>query len=391
LIEARDKAEMATKAKQQFLSNMSHEIRTPLNAILGMTDLLLMENPDKEQEDLLQNIRFSGKNLLVLINDILDISKIEEGKIILENTRFNILRLLNNIDHAFQIRASEKKLEFHLKMDHGIPEELNGDQFRLSQVLNNLLENALKFTEKGKIELLVKNNGNKDKKVYLKFSVKDTGIGISEEEKARIFERFEQASSDTTRKYGGSGLGLTITRNLLELMNSEIRIDSEPGKGTEFYFDLVFPIAETDKAVLPMDEIPQEDIHQLNGGNHVLLVEDNELNMKVARKFLEKWNFVVELAENGDEALQKCAKSEFDLILMDLHMPVMDGWEATSKIRKLQQPYARTVPIIALTADVMIDDQKKFNAVGFSDYISKPFNPAELKKKIGKYSQFEIN
>ncbi len=384
LTEAKEKAEMATRAKQQFLSNMSHEIRTPLNAILGITDLLLMEQRNKEEKEFLQNIRFSGKNLLVLINDILDISKIEEQKITLEETAFDFYHFIRNMINSFQIRVNEKDLTFKFDIDPEINNTLIGDQHRLSQILNNLLENALKFTEKGFIEFAIQKISESGSDVTLRFRIKDTGIGISEEEKLRIFDRFEQARSDTSRKYGGSGLGLSITRHLIELMDSKIVLVSQVGRGTEFYFDICFKIGEMEPVALQEYDKQQAGGHE-NIKRTVLVAEDNELNMKVVTKFLEKWNFSVDQAPNGQVAYDKCLKSEYDIILMDLHMPVMDGWEAARQIRSLPKKSMKTIPIIALTADVTVGDKESFVNAGLSDFVSKPFNPIELKEKIDKY------
>lgn len=388
LLEAKEKAEIASRAKQDFLSNMSHEIRTPLNAIIGMTDILLDESPGQDQTDSLNTIKFSGESLLVLINDILDVSRIEEGKIKIEKVPFDFSELMNNIKNIYQSRAKKKKLNFTFKQDTDFSGNLVGDPHRLSQILNNLLDNAIKFTDEGSVSLDISQKNHSDRKATIHFTVKDSGIGISDGEKEKIFERFEQARSDITRKYGGSGLGLTIVKHLLNLQGSHIEVKSTPGQGSEFCFDLDFPVSDiVDNTGQQENEIrerrPAETV------SRILLVEDNEMNLKVATRFLKKWNFQVDTAENGKESVDKCRNTQYDVILMDLHMPVMDGWQATGIIRKLNQQYA-AIPIIALTADVMIEENQKSAHDYFNDFITKPINPNELKSKIkyhaGKFS-----
>ena len=385
LVEAKEKAESASIAKQKFLSNMSHEIRTPLNAVIGLSEILMMENPREDQIELLRSIKFSGENLLVLINDILDFSKIEEGKIKIENTRFNASQLLTNMKNTFKSKAENKNLEFNLTVGEDVPETLNGDPHRLSQILVNLIDNAIKFTETGKIDVNVECLKKTNEDIDIKFSVRDSGIGISAEEQEKIFDRFEQATTETTRKFGGSGLGLAIIRNLLRLQGTNIHVESNPGEGSEFFFTLTFGINQTkdleDKKKEDLKEPTEDDA----SSTHILLVEDNEMNMKVAKRFLERWNYKIDTAENGLEALDKFKANTYDLILMDLHMPELDGWEATMAIRNSENNISRKIPIIALTADVMINDLDKLYSAGMDDYVTKPFNSNELKAKIERH------
>jgi CheY-like chemotaxis protein len=269
-------------------------------------------------------------------------------------------------------------------VESDVPTYLAGDPHRLSQILVNLIDNALKFTEKGSINVDISIKEQTESEVVIQFSIKDTGIGISKDQQELIFERFEQATTDTTRKFGGSGLGLAIIRNLLRLQGTDIHVISEPGKGSEFFFTLKFGIVEDLHGKLDAQFENTNETSNVTKGNHILVVEDNEMNMKVTKRFLERWNYTIEEAENGKEALEKFKTSPCDLILMDLHMPEMDGFEATRAIRKLGTATSKKIPIIALTADVMVDDISKLFDIGMNDYISKPFKADELKLKIEK-------
>ncbi|MDX2250006.1 MAG: ATP-binding protein [Bacteroidia bacterium] len=379
LIEAKERAEEAVKARSQFLSVMSHEIRTPMNAVIGTTHLLMQENPRPDQIDNLETLQFSAENLLVIINDILDYSKIEAGKIEFEETEFNLKTLAQRIFKSLGQKASEKNLQFILDNDPALPENVLGDPTRLSQILTNLLNNAIKFTEKGSVSLQTKVKWVVEDEAEITFLVSDTGIGIPSDKIEHIFDSFTQASSDTTRKYGGTGLGLAICKRLVELQGSEIRVESEVGKGSVFFFTLTMK-SGSKKSADPSSGVEKEDFQNL-GGVKVLLVEDNRINQKIATKFLEKWGVDVAIADNGKIALDMISQSAYALILMDLQMPEMDGYEATRKIREMDGNLAH-IPIIALTASAMNEVQGNVEQAGMNGYASKPFNPRELYRKI---------
>ena len=379
LKKARQVAEEAAQAKHQFLSTMSHEIRTPLNAILGMTYLLLQEDPKKEQLEFLNSLKFSGDNLMTLINDILDFNKIESGNIFFEEADFNLKELIHGIRQSFRFRVEEKGLKLKVLIDSELPEVVVGDAARLNQVLTNLIGNAIKFTKTGSITInvIVMNSGKK--KIELEFTVADTGIGIPEDKQKIIFDSFKQASIDTTRKFGGTGLGLAICKRLIELQGRKLEVESKVGEGSKFFFTLEFNKSKR-KSLKP--EYTGEEKFDRLVGKKVLLAEDNEINTIVAQKILTRWGIDVKTVTNGLEVIKKINKQDFDVILMDLHMPEMNGFEATKIIRKSNQDKIRNIPVIALTASVMSDVQNKIEKADFNDYILKPFNPMELYKKI---------
>jgi PAS domain S-box-containing protein len=382
LIRAKEEAEYAGRIKHQFLSTMSHEIRTPMNAVIGMTHLLLQEDPKPEQTENLNTLKFASENLLVLINDILDYSKIEEGKIVFEKIDFNLKDLINSIKNSHRFSAEEKEINLRITMDAAIPDIIVGDPVRISQILNNLVGNAIKFTEKGKVnvnmELLSEINGH----VTVKFDISDTGIGIAQDKLEAIFERFTQASSEITRNFGGTGLGLAICKKLLLLQGSDLYVKSEVGKGTTFYFSLSFEKSMV-RRISPSVNLKDIDPSRLEGIS-VLMAEDNAINRLVAGKFLSKWGILLDHAENGLVAWNMVKKKRYDVVLMDLQMPEMDGYTATMKIRQEDDPWLKKMPIIALTASIMIEIQGRAHEAGMSDFVTKPINPNELCEKLIK-------
>jgi PAS domain S-box-containing protein len=382
LIAAKEMAEQATRIKSDFLSNMSHEIRTPMNAVLGISNLLLEQNPRPDQVELLKVLRFSSENLLSLINDILDLQKIEAGKILFEETTFKPKELLHNIVYAFTLQATEKGIHMSLHTDDNLPEVLTGDPVRLTQVLNNLLSNAVKFTSQGSVQLQVAIREKQEDTCSLSFTVTDTGIGIPAEKLEKIFLAFEQAEADTTKRYGGTGLGLAISKKLIELQKGNIWVESTEGVGSSFGFCLAFRI---NTAATPYNLPDQAPLKADLGHVRLLLVEDNQVNIMIVRKFLQKWNIRADEAENGKQALEKVQQHTYDIVLMDLQMPVMNGLEATSAIRQLAGNY-KTLPIIALTADVSADVKEKIKQAGMNHYLAKPFQPADLYQVIASYT-----
>ncbi len=386
LIKAKEEAIKASEAKAEFLSSMSHEIRTPMNAVIGMTHLLLQEDPRKDQLENLKTLKFSGENLLAIINDILDFSKIESGKLKLERISFSLRHVVDSIYHALSIKAKDKEIKLLNKFDENIPDLLLGDSVRLYQILNNLIGNAIKFTKKGHVIIQTTLRKMEGEEALIDFSIMDTGIGIPEEKLNSIFENFTQASSSTTRQFGGTGLGLAITKKLLELQGSKINVSSVFGKGSHFYFSLKFKRSKIKPSSekLRNKQLKRSVENSLNGIK-ILLVEDNRVNQLVARKFISKWGAEMQIAENGVEAIEAVKRDPFDIILMDLQMPVMGGIEATEEIRKLGGKF-RQLPIVALTASAVIEIQEEAIQAGMDDFLTKPFDPHILLSKIKAYA-----
>jgi PAS domain S-box-containing protein len=382
LIAARKKAEEAAQAKQAFMSTMSHEIRTPLNEVIGISNLLMQGNPREDQMDLIKTLRFSGDHLMTLVNDVLDYSKMESGKIEFEQKQFNLSDFLDDIKRSYSFRAKEKALYFEILKHDNLPLSVTGDQIRLNQILSNLLSNALKFTVEGGIKVFVSETGRAGNQSNIEFIISDSGIGIPKDKHLSIFDSFTQASSETTRLYGGTGLGLTICKKLIELQGGSIKVESEPGKGSSFIFNLYFSIPEKlDSGSMSGDS---ETFRGLEG-KKILVAEDNKINFFVANKFLIGWGMIVSHAENGQLALEMIEKEEFDLILMDLHMPILDGIEATRIIRNSDNPRIKNIPIIALTAAIMSESHDKIEDLNINDYVLKPFKPQDLYDRIRKH------
>jgi PAS domain S-box-containing protein len=382
LVVARRKAEEAAETKQIFMSTMSHEIRTPLNEVIGITNLLLQGNPREDQMDYIKTLRFSGNHLLTLVNDVLDYNKIESGKVVFEEVQFNLNDFLDEIMRSYSFRSKAKHIDFEIRKEGNLPAEVIGDQIRLNQILSNLLSNALKFTNQGGITVTIRElekSGNQSK---MEFSVLDTGIGIPQDQQSAIFESFTQASPDTTRNYGGTGLGLAICKKLIELQGGTIKVESDPDHGSKFTFVLKIKVAE--KGSKAGDIVASESFTGLEG-KHILVAEDNKINFFVANKFLTGWGVKVTHAENGQVAIDKINKEEFDLVLMDLHMPVMDGIEATKIIRNSDNPKISNMPIVALTAAIMSESHDKIEELSINDYVLKPFRPYDLFSRILKH------
>jgi signal transduction histidine kinase/ActR/RegA family two-component response regulator len=385
LEQAKSAAEKASAARSEFLANMSHEIRTPLNGILGLTRILVGMSLEPKARETVEIVHRAGDDLLVIINDILDFSKIDAGRVELEAAPFVLKTALGDVVELFDESAKEKSIDLHFDFDSQLPRTLVGDPARLRQIVRNLVGNAVKFTAEGSVTLRVRpiEEAQTDGKVLLRIEVIDTGIGIPSERLESIFEVFKQADTSTTRRYGGTGLGLSISQKLVKLMEGELQVESVLGNGSTFWFDICWPVAPN-RAEVSSAELrviaTQEPLPELS----VLLVDDNIVNQQVGAQMIENLGSRVQLAVNGVDALHILEKEKFHLILMDCHMPVMDGYEATKHIRELPDRRAR-LPIVAMTAAAMEGDRKRCLDAGMDDYISKPVDPDRLVEALRRW------
>ncbi|MCG9792219.1 tetratricopeptide repeat-containing hybrid sensor histidine kinase/response regulator [Flavobacterium algicola] len=378
LIKAKDKAEKASRARSEFLSTVSHELRTPLNAINGIAHLLLQEDPKRAQLHYLESLKFSGEYLTTFINDILEINKIESKKIEIERISFNLKQLLKNIQNSLIELAKKNNNKFIFEIDSTIPEDLIGDPTKLSQIFLNLINNALKFTQNGEVIIIAKLIESIDDKVTLYFEITDTGIGINEDKLETVFDSFAQGSVEINRKFGGTGLGLTIVKKLVNLLGSKIKVNSVIGKGTTFLFQLQFdvdtdPIESSENSRIYDDSILKD--------KRILIVEDNKINQLVSRKMLESKGVICQIIDNGEDAILSLKNNKFDMVLMDVHLPGINGTIATQRIRE----FDLLTPIIALTAISLNENKEDLMSYGMNDVITKPFVPAEFYNGIAKF------
>src|SRR5690606_24591853 len=380
LVNAKKEADQARKSKENFLANMSHEIRTPINGIMGITTMLRNSPLNNQQSEWLDYLENASQQLLLIINDILDLSKIDSGKMRLDYSRTSLSKIIEELNNLFNYKAEQKGIVFQTIVDSKLPKHILADSLRLTQILSNLISNGIKFTEQGSVILEAKLLGCEDQRVHIQFSVKDTGIGINSNAIDKIFQSFEQGEEGITKRFGGTGLGLAIVKRLVILYQGEIHAYSELGKGSEFVFTCWFDEADSDTAP-KSDKKQYTDLAPLNDVT-ILLAEDNELNSFMVTHMLKTWGIVVDTVKNGKEALDKVETTPYSLILMDAHMPVMSGFEAIRTIREDKREHIRQIPIISISASVLQREQQAAYAAGADAVVGKPFDPVALYQLI---------
>ena len=390
LTKAKDEANRANNAKSEFLSTMSHEIRTPLNAITGIGNLLQVKTDPIEQEKLVKTLLFSSKLLTSLVNDVLDFSKIERGKIEIEKIDFLLYDLLEELRSLWLFAANEKGLDIYLNISNSVPNVVKGDPVRLNQIIGNLINNAIKFTDKGYVTINVEAQLTSPHHSLIMFEVIDTGIGIERNKIDTIFNKFTQGSASTNRKYGGTGLGLNISKNLVKKMGGDLAVKSKYGEGSNFHFYLPFQVSEKKK----IEFVGYDSSLGCNDleGLKILVAEDNDINILIIQKFMDLWKIEMSLAKNGKEAVELVKGNQsFNLILMDIQMPEMNGFEASKQIRSMEDPEKNSIPILALTASVLQEDKQLIHQYGINDFVTKPFNPKTLYSKMRYYTNLAVS